>query len=556
MFGTIFLKWNLRCSGPGNSRTLLFERQFEIASDLAVQAESLIGEVTAVRDIFADVAVTIRVLPVEDELLVLVGSLATRMTWSGDVVAGPTLPLNPYGDSLIPFPTAWAELTDDDTLRVLGPSGIYELKWPQPWPETVVAHPFQAFYGAGTPYLFGVHPDSYGNRVLIGTSDGQITNLDVVDEEIGPTIFSVPSRTNLVDFRAQRAALATDNGITLVSLIGEGPLTTGFPRASDQPTASISNDGQLAYLGPGGAPGSVAVFRIDGNQVTNLRTPEAGTQIAGGFAPTLPESMQIWTVLPDDGSVQSDIYLVENGHLRFERSVFGPIGGVAFDQTVEYVAVADWWPKVIDRSTGEQLRELPEPEETTDVTFHPIKGWLLASSASGQAVLYETTTWKPSAEVDLTNERISVANWSQDGTLLATADFVGGSIVVRDGTTFEVVRSIDSPSFGVETWNDAALIFSADNQFLLTNIDNEGQFWDVASGERIGRPFPNHPQANSGVNWGTHPQLITTTENSALVWNLNVDTWPALACRAAGSEITAQEWAQWGPNDEPYRRLC
>lgn len=79
----------------------------------------------------------------------------------------------------------------------------------------------------------------------------------------------------------------------------------------------------------------------------------------------------------------------------------------------------------------------------------------------------------------------------------------------------------------------------------------------IESDQQIGDAFPAAKSTNSGVNVGPNGlQLITGSERGATIWNLDVDSWPEIACRAAGSELTEDEWAQWGPKDEPYRQVC
>lgn len=50
--------------------------------------------------------------------------------------------------------------------------------------------------------------------------------------------------------------------------------------------------------------------------------------------------------------------------------------------------------------------------------------------------------------------------------------------------------------------------------------------------------------------------MVTAGERSVQVWNLDMSEWPEIACRAAGSNLTRDEWAQWGPRDEDYRAIC
>ena len=60
----------------------------------------------------------------------------------------------------------------------------------------------------------------------------------------------------------------------------------------------------------------------------------------------------------------------------------------------------------------------------------------------------------------------------------------------------------------------------------------------------------------AGINTGDTLQLITGTDDGALIWNLDTESWAGIACRAAGSNLTPAEWEQWGPRDEDHRAIC
>ncbi|MCP4962417.1 MAG: hypothetical protein GY925_24500 [Actinomycetia bacterium] len=122
-------------------------------------------------------------------------------------------------------------------------------------------------------------------------------------------------------------------------------------------------------------------------------------------------------------------------------------------------------------------------------------------------------------------------------------------MTIRDGETFEPISTIALPSMSVEDRNGAALVFSPEKSVLLTNIHGSGRLFDVATGEQIGVPFPDDI-GNSGVNWGEVPQLATVNEYAILLWNLDMSTWPDIACSFARSNMTHLEWERWGPRDE------
>jgi WD40 repeat protein len=88
------------------------------------------------------------------------------------------------------------------------------------------------------------------------------------------------------------------------------------------------------------------------------------------------------------------------------------------------------------------------------------------------------------------------------------------------------------------------------------NHDNVARLWDVETGQQIGIDMTTAETTNSSANHGDALQLVTGSENGALIWNLDTESWPELACSTAGSNLTRAEWARWGPKDEQYRAIC
>ena len=50
-------------------------------------------------------------------------------------------------------------------------------------------------------------------------------------------------------------------------------------------------------------------------------------------------------------------------------------------------------------------------------------------------------------------------------------------------------------------------------------------------------------------------RLATVVDNATVVWNIDLDEWPELACLAAGRNLTEAEWDALGPGG-PYRVTC
>ena len=126
---------------------------------------------------------------------------------------------------------------------------------------------------------------------------------------------------------------------------------------------------------------------------------------------------------------------------------------------------------------------------------------------------------------------------------------------IRNGETYEVIREMVG-AVGKTSWANGTPMFNSDQTILLTAFDNTGRLWDIDTGEQIGLPLETAPGSLVGANRGENLQLITGTETAALVWNLNMDAWPEIACRTAASNLTQAEWEQWGPQDTDRHAIC
>ncbi|MGD9752007.1 MAG: hypothetical protein AB7W59_13535, partial [Acidimicrobiia bacterium] len=149
---------------------------------------------------------------------------------------------------------------------------------------------------------------------------------------------------------------------------------------------------------------------------------------------------------------------------------------------------------------------------------------------------------------------IVAARFSRDGGTLVTIG-IDGAISVRDPHTWAFRRTLAGGVSGDDPI-DQGLYLSAHGEYLLTTRDGQPRLWHLPSSTLIGT-FPRKPgTAVAGQDLGDQLVLATVDGDAVHVWNLDVATWPAIACRAAGRNLSAREWAQFGPRGAPYRSTC
>lgn len=137
---------------------------------------------------------------------------------------------------------------------------------------------------------------------------------------------------------------------------------------------------------------------------------------------------------------------------------------------------------------------------------------------------------------------------SPDGDLMATGAF-NGTITFYDTTTLTPVG--DALTGGAAF--AAQLQFTPDGRTLITSgLDNTLRLFDVASRRQLGVPI-------AISSWGAaispdSTEIAITTHRGVERLALDAVALSRAACRVAGRNLTAAEWAQY-VGGEP-RRLC
>jgi WD40 repeat protein len=169
--------------------------------------------------------------------------------------------------------------------------------------------------------------------------------------------------------------------------------------------------------------------------------------------------------------------------------------------------------------------------------------------------VFDTTSWELLQVIEASDHGgVIAAGFSDDGMTLVTLG-IDGTIALRDAQTWAFVREIAGGVSATDNL-DPGVYLSADGVFLLTTRDTQPRLWHLPSGTVIGA-FPHRAGlVASGVGIGPQLRLVTMEGDHALIWNLEVTSWPDIACRAAGRNFTSAEWAQFGPKGVPYAATC
>ncbi len=387
--------------------------------------------------------------------------------------------------------------------------------------------------------------------VLALTSGGQILRQNTADQQPAEPAFDIRLKDPVdlaVSPSGDTVAVASSEGVGLWSLRGDRLLARAAPREGAT-VGSLSPSGTTltAFKGAGLLYAAQRVARWDLSTEEVVRLP-------------VPPTAAIYRYF-------------DRSQLLFSVSPFGDVtswDSVKGKQIAAYDVRATWsadavstdgaWIvfgapglRVFDVRTGAPVRVFTAiGHPVRSLSFSPDRKRLaVADDEGGSVKIFDTATTQLITEVDPTGPRVAAVRYSPDGSTLAIAE-VTGRIRLRDATTFALRKTLVGSNEG--DMGDSPLWFSGDGRYFLSGSPRQASLWDLDAGVQIGDPFPN--DASFKLDGVDGPHLLTGVDQYLLDWNLDTQRWPTIACRAAGRNLTTEEWSRFGPAGEPYAATC
>ena len=169
--------------------------------------------------------------------------------------------------------------------------------------------------------------------------------------------------------------------------------------------------------------------------------------------------------------------------------------------------------------------------------------WLVAATWSGAAVAWDTTTWRRAAVLEpafadvngVVNARVR-----SDRSLPRRQPRRARASTCSTPPRCAPVRSIP---IGVQGLPYHAT-FDRTGRRLLVVLDTDGVLtYDVETGRRLGAALPGDVGADVAFLDADTLAIPIAARGQILVWHLDADRLETEACRAAGRNLTREEWA-------------
>jgi len=309
----------------------------------------------------------------------------------------------------------------------------------------------------------------------------------------------------------------------------------------------------------GGAPTSFSAWdTVSGSKVRDFAPGEQPTWIGtdrllllreNPADPELPGSLSVLDlrtgVRSDAGDLTPDV--LEHGISPGDGSIYGVFENGDGDGPPTFEA------RVFDgktlRATGRRIDFGPA------VPFQP------SFTPDGRLVSFVTwqqgaTPWETRVFETATGEVVARGLTEHGGSVvLPTGEVVASSsdrLAVYSGSTLERSRALPRPPAASDR-----LVASADGKTLLvwSYGDRGVSVYDLVGGERLGDSLPRGPDGLGDLR-ADGLQFTHSAPDGVAVWDLDPGHQFEAACRIAGRELNADEWATYLAEFGPQRATC
>ena len=413
-----------------------------------------------------------------------------------------------------------------------------------------------------TAWIRGIAFTPDGARIVAGAFDGvhvwDVATGAITETYVGQpgqrSVFALDPRGATVIFGAQDGSIATFD-VSGQRRLGRALRWTGAGSCGGQsgPCDAVSRQSDL--LADTQVGGSVALVSL--RTLRLARTLPARDGRDANAVSFLPDGR---TLANGGSNGKVTLWDVRTGRVARELRFSDPVVWTAASPDGKLLAVQtqsagspDSRVEVVQIANGRVLQSHIVRHGFGGLAFSPDGGELVAlgcCTRGSTVVAWDTRSGRQLFSRGV-GDHATAIDVAPDSRLVGVAT-QDGKVLFLDARSGKPTQ----PPIQAATGNIAYVSFSPDGRSLAVGAaDNAVSVWDLRSRKRLGNPFGPYPGIIPATEFEPNGRLLIGLLENAVEWPTDVRTWERFACRAAGRDLTRQEWNDLVPN-RPYRQVC
>ncbi|MEA2560153.1 MAG: hypothetical protein QOH06_1657 [Acidobacteriota bacterium] len=396
----------------------------------------------------------------------------------------------------------------------------------------------------------GVFFSPDGKRLASASEDETVILWDVDNREPLATLVGHTGVVWDIAFSPDGKRLASaseDETVILWDVDSREPLATLVGHKDAVRDVAFSPDGK--HLASASGDKTVVLWDLDSRKPMTMLEGHKGAVRSVAFSPDrkqLASASEDKTVILWNLDSRKPMATLKGHKGGIESIAFSPDGKRLASASEDHTVIL--W----DVDSRKPLATLQgHKDEVHDVAFSPDGKRLASAGGDHTVILWDVDSRKPLATLQGHTDAVFGIAFSPDGKRLASAS-EDHTVTLWDANRRKPMATLDGHRGAVHD-----LAFSLDGKRLASAGEHTVILWDVDERKPLAA-LSGHKGAVHGVAVSPDGKRLASAsqDETVILWDLDLASLKAEACRTANRNLTCEEWQQYVSAEKPYRKTC